>query len=98
MGLGVVSRGQRVDNLESNNKEKASSSNLNEAQQFCCFPSFTCLATRSSKRNEFVCTWPSTQQALNKCLRIKTAWTKGDGSTSMDLPRMFACVIEPGSL
>lgn len=36
MGLGVVSRGQGVGNLESNDKEKASSSKLKEAQQFCC--------------------------------------------------------------
>lgn len=98
MGLGVVSRGQGVGNLESNDKEKASSSKLKEAQQFCCSPGFTCLATRSSKRYEIVYAWPNTQQALNKCLRIKTSWMKGDGSTSTDLSIIFTCVIEPGSL
>lgn len=85
MGLEVVSRGQGVGNLESNDKEKASSSKLQEAQQFCRSPGFTCLATTSSKCYELVYAWPSTQQALNKCLRIKTAWMKGDDSTTYNI-------------
>lgn len=98
MGLGMVSRGQGVGNLESNDKEKASSSKLKEAQQFCRSPGFPCPASRSSKHCEVVYAWPSTQQALNKCLRIKTAWMKGDGSTSTDLRTICTCVIEPVSL
>lgn len=59
-----------MGNSEGDDKEKASSSKLKARQQFCCLLDFTCLATRSSKHHAFVYAWPSTQQALNMCLRI----------------------------
>lgn len=87
-----------MGNSEGDDKEKASSSKLKARQQFCCSLDFTCLATRSSKHHAFVYAWPSTQQALNMCLRIKPAWMEGDNSTSMDLPTISTSVMEPRRL